>query len=227
MQNDLKILVKFPTRERPDKWHSCITRYMDYQSTKQVKYLITLDSNDALLLAYKNYCEILKSQGVNIDYVVGTSTGKIHACNRDMVNQKDWDIVLLASDDMNCQIQGWDAIIINEMTKKYPDTDGVLWYNDGYLGQRLNTMCILGKKYYDRFGYIYHPSYISLFSDNEFMEVSKQLDKVTYSHTVLFKHDHPANTTQGLNDALCKKNESYYLFDKVTFENRKRINYGL
>ena len=25
----------------------------------------------------------------------------------------------------------------------YPDTDGVLWFNDGYKGNKLNTLCIL------------------------------------------------------------------------------------
>ena len=75
-------------------------------------------------------------------------------------------IVLLASDDMIPMEKGFDNIIIDKMKNYYPDTDGVLWFNDGYQGDKLNTLCILGKKYYDRFGYIYNPEYISVLSDN-------------------------------------------------------------
>ena len=54
-------------------------------------------------------------------------------------------------------VNGYDTVIKEKMTLHYADTDGVLWFNDGHQEKKLNTLCILGKKYYDRFGYIYHP----------------------------------------------------------------------
>jgi hypothetical protein len=54
---------------------------------------------------------------------------------------------------MMWQKKGWDKQLIEEMETNYPDTDGVLFHNDGYCQQRLNTMCILGRKYYKRFNY--------------------------------------------------------------------------
>jgi hypothetical protein len=77
------------------------------------------------------------------------------------------------------------------MTEHYPDTDGVLWFNDGYQGNRLNTLCILGKKYYDRFNYIYHPDYISVWCDNEFMDVANLLGKQIYFDDIIIRHEHP------------------------------------
>jgi hypothetical protein len=100
----------------------------------------------------------------------------------------------------------------------------VLWYNDGYVGQKLNTMCIMGRKYFDRFAYIYHPDYISLFCDNEFMDVSMILNKVKYSEDVLFKHEHPANGV-GAMDKLYNMNEKYYKIDQITYEKRKQQNF--
>ena len=88
-------------------------------------------------------------------------------------------------------VKGYDTIIKNNMSKLYPDTDGVLWFNDGYQGNKLNTLCILGKKYYDRFGYIYNPEYISVWSDNEFMDVGNILGKQTYFDEVIIQHQHP------------------------------------
>ena len=224
---EYKILVKFPSRERPHKFFLCIKKYIDNQTTNNVRYLITLDNNDPLNLAYRNYCETLKSQGVNIEYVVGDSLGKIDAVNRDMPESSGWDIVVLASDDMQCQVQGWDAIIQNEMFDYCQDTDGVLFHKDGYT--QLNTMCIIGRKYFDRFGYIYQPDYISLWADNEFMEVSRLLNKEYVFEQVLFRHEHFSNSGSYAHtkDVLMRKNESYYYQDEATFKRRKQINFGL
>lgn len=223
----MNILVKFPTRERPHKWFIVIKNYIDSQWSKNVSYLITLDDCDPQLAVYVSYCEKLKQQGVNIRWIIGASAGKINACNRDLEKTEDWDILVLASDDMICQVQNWDFVISNNMESIYPDTDGILHFSDGFTKERLNTMCIMGRKYFERFNYIYHNDYISLWADNEFMEVSQQLKKVTYSEQVLFKHEHPSNTTSGLNDSLMKHNESFYQSDKTTYEKRKSVNFNI
>ena len=92
-----------------------------------------------------------------------------HAINADIPTTA-WDILVLISDDMIPEIKSFDQIIRSKMKEHYPDTDGVLWFFDGWR-EDLNTLCILGRKYYDRFGYIYHPSYESFWSDAEFTEV--------------------------------------------------------
>ena len=150
---------------------------------------------------------------------------KIEAINADMEG-RDFDILLLASDDMIPQQEGYDTIIRQNFKKFFPDTDGVLWFNDGYQGNRLNTLCILGKKYYDRFGYIYHPSYISLWCDTEFTEVSKILNKVKYIDHVIIKHEHPVWLGQEWDD-LQKKNDSFNNRDMEKFTERKKLNFEL
>jgi len=182
-------------------------------------YLVSLDDNDPTA-TYQLQSKIL-SMAEDIIIHMGISKNKIAACNRDVYNYKNWDILILASDDMEVQVVGWDKIIIDAMGK---DTDQVLYYPDGYTN--LNTMCILGKKYYDRFGYIYHPDYISLWCDNHFQEVAQRLGKEKRFTKVLFKHQHPMNIGSG-NDDLYKRNEKYYHEDKKTFERYKRNNFGL
>jgi hypothetical protein len=213
-----------PTRSRWDKFLKLLNLYQQTANNlNDIHFVITCDINDGT--KPMNLNERI-SQFKNVTMVSGISTGKIHACNRDMELFNDWDIVVLASDDMIPQQKGWDDIIRRSMQTHFPDTDGVLWFNDGYTKQNLNTMCILGKKYFDRFGYIYHPDYISLFCDNEFMDVSMILNKVVYSDNILFKHEHPANTGQG-NDNLYRINESYYKIDNQTYIKRKKINFEL
>jgi hypothetical protein len=73
----------------------------------------------------------------------------------------DWDILVVMSDDMVCVTHGWDDIIRQDMNENFPDTDGVLHYNDGNQKANVMTMSIIGRKYYKRDGYIYNPEYQS------------------------------------------------------------------
>ena len=127
---------------------------------------------------------------------------------------------------MICIKEGWDAQLIAEMKQHYPDTNGVLWHNDGTTKDKLNTLCILGHTYYKRFNYIYSPEYASLWSDNEFMEVSQKLNKVTYFEEVLFEHRHHA-WGKAEKDSLYDRNDKYYTRDKEVYERRKARGFDL
>lgn len=223
----MKILVKYPTRERPTQFLKVLAKTIQLQSTKDVTYLVSYDEDDYTF--NDELIALIKKRFHQVVLVGGRSSGKIHACNRDVVSYNgEWDIVLLLSDDMIPQKKGWDAQLIKEMEEHYPDTDGVLWHNDGYVGKRLNTMCILGRKYFERFGYIYHPAYVSLWCDNEFMDVANKLGKQTYFEEVLFKHDHPMNMgSMETYDPLYRKNDKHFHKDKMTYELRKRQNFAL
>jgi hypothetical protein len=158
--------------------------------------------------------------------IYGTSTGKINAINRDMKQAGDWNILLLASDDMIPQVHGYDQIIREKMNEFYKNTDGVLWFNDGYAGNKLNTLVCMGRKYYNRFHYIYNPMYKSLFCDNEFMDIANQLKKQTYFEEVIIKHEHPANTGSG-QDELYAVNDKYWNEDERTYFHNKHYDYDV
>ena len=159
----------------------------------------------------------------NVTMFYGNNKSKIEAINADLDNV-DFDILLLASDDMIPVVKGYDTIIKNNMSKLYPDTDGVLWFNDGYQGNKLNTLCILGKKYYDRFGYIYNPEYISVWSDNEFMDVGNILGKQTYFDEVIIQHQHP-DWGFGERDMVHTNNLVNESKDRQTYIKRKEKNF--
>jgi hypothetical protein len=182
--------------------------------------LISLDDDDTTIT--KTQQIILKKIHPDTQIVVGTPCGKIGAVNRDMEFAPSYDILLLASDDMIPIKKGYDGIIRQKMTELYPDTDGVLWFNDGYQEDRLNTLCILGKKYYDRFGYIYHPSYKSVWCDNEFTDVANKLGRQTYFSDILIKHEHPYWTKEKP-DSTFVENDKYNDTDKANYELRKGV----
>ena len=221
--DNMKLLIKYPTRKRPDQFLSTLRRTYDMATDKaNIHFLISYDLDDTTMSP-----ELIDSATINYPctFIGGHPESKIEACNRDINDfTGEWDILLLLSDDMICQKKGWDNLIRKAIGT---DTDKCLHYSDGYVGARLQTMYIAGRKYYERLKYIYHPQYTSLFCDNEQMEVAKLLNKYIYSPVCLFKHEHYSNNSQVKMDELMKLNESYYSDDKRTFERRKRNNFDL
>lgn len=221
----MKILIKFPTRNRKTKFFNVLKIYQTLANNlDNILFLITIDEDD-IEMNNSDCLEILSSFK-NCQVVVGHSLSKVHAINRDMDYAKDWDILLLASDDMIPQIKGYDEIIINKMKDIYPNTDGVLWFNDGFKKCELNTICILGKRYYEKFNYIYYPEYKSTWCDNEFMTVANLLGKQTYFDDVIIKHEHP-DWGFGKQDEVHKKNQQDFNYDTNLYNNRKKINFEL
>lgn len=221
----MKLLIKFPTRGRKNKFLLVLKKYVNLLSGENdVHFLISLDEDDGEM--NNNLVREVLSEYKNLTYVFGKSENKVHAINRDIEHHSDWDILLLASDDMIPQVKGYDNIIIEKMKKLYPDTDGVLFFDDGFKKNELNTLCILGKKYYERFGYIYYPEYKSTWCDNEFTLVANLLNKQTYIDNVIIKHEHP-DWGYGGHDVIHRINFENVSFDRNLFIQRQKNNFDL
>lgn len=216
----MKILVKYPTRSRPELFLKTLKEYVDNESgANQIQYLISYDSDDAKMTE-----EVIKkalSFPKDITLVKGESKTKIEACNADVSLIPYWDIIILISDDMHVQTHGWDARIIRDMQKYYPDTNGCLWYHDGSSQRQISTLSIIGRKYYDRFGYIYHPSYKSFFCDNEYTEVAIRNHAIKFINGTIIKHFHPAWEQGVKSDALYNHNDKYWGEDEANYKARK------
>ena len=219
----MKLLIKFPTRNRPTKFLTVLNQYIQKLDDKETKIIISCDNDDESMKT--DIVRDVLSQYKNVE-IKFDSTSKIDAVNRDIIIDNSWDIILLASDDMIPQIKGYDTIIIEKMKLIYPNTDGVLWFNDGFQETRLNTLCILGKKYYERFNYIYYPEYKSTWCDNEFMSVATILNKQTYFNEVIIKHEHP-DWGYGNRDNIHNKNQNDLSYDNNLFVERKKNNFNL
>jgi cellulose synthase/poly-beta-1,6-N-acetylglucosamine synthase-like glycosyltransferase len=225
-QQNPGLLIKIPTRSRPEKFFTTLDHYEQLLSgTVRTLFLISCDSNDASMNQEK-YIKKFKNYS-NVVVRFSNNHSKIEAYNKDIdefIN--DWDVLLVTSDDMEPMVQGYDKIIMETMQKQFPDFDGVLNFHDGFLGDVLNTYPIIGKNFYQRFGYIYHPAYQSLACDLELTVVSKMLKKEYADSRVLIKHNHPNNGT-GTWDPLYQYNESLLPIDKQTFFERRLRRFDL
>ena len=215
----MKLLIKFPTRGREDQFFSTFNKFHDLTVTDDVSYLVSIDEDDSVM--NNDRVKLRIRSYPNTTLMIGRSKNKIEAINRDLDHYDlPWDVVVAAADDTVPAVLGYDKKILDEMRKRYPDTDGVLFFNDGFWGDRLNTQCILGRKYYDRFGYVYHPDYSYVYCDNDFMDLAFLLGKQTYFDQVIIKHEHP-DLYGGQKDSIHEKNLTYDQVDKKIFESRK------
>ena len=224
INKDPKLLIKFPTRGRVDKFFKTLDKYYKFLSNRcNVEFLITCDNDDEVMNNLKVKDRLKSYSNLTVEY--GNSKTKIQAINEGVSNY-NFDIILLASDDMIPIVQDYDYIIIENMCKSFPDFDGILWFNDGIQQNRLNTLCILGKKYYNRFNYIYNPEYKSLWCDMEFTQVGAILEKQKYFNDIIIQHVHYSVTGVG-NDETYIQNEKYESEDRYTFLKRQSQNFDL
>ena len=171
----------------------------------------------------------------NIKIAYGKSDSKIHAINRNVnelaefwTEAADWDIIVVMSDDMMFLMPNWDEIIRMEMKANFPDGDGYLHFQEKDTKRLLNVMEIMDRTYYERFGFIYHPSYLSLWCDNEKTELAKRLRRYKYIDTEIFVHENPAYAhSLHLRDEMFDRQQADWGADEANFYKRKALNFEI
>lgn len=226
----MRILLKCPTRNRPQKIISTLTSYMKLANhPERIGVAISCDDDDVSMsrnLVHEELYRVL-SKAAWRRIFTSPNKSKIEACNANIHEiEWGWEIVVLVSDDMIPQIQGWDDAIRNHMT---PDTDKILWFSDGFQGDRLNTLTMFGRKMYESFGYLYNPEYKSLFCDTELTDLCKGelKDKCLYVPYCIIRHEHPGTGYAQNNDALYQHNQRFWSQDMYTYIRRKKYAYDV
>lgn len=212
----MKILFKYTTRSRPHLFARGMESIIQNCNSNNYHILVSADVDDPTMLHH----DYLDNERVTT--IWKHSTGKINAINRDVNDYEDgWDILVNMSDDMVFTAVGFDDII----RRSFDTLSQCLHFPDGNT-KELITLSILGRQFYNRFGYIYNPEYISLFCDNEQTDVAKILGAYKYIDREIFEHRHPA-VGKAQMDAQYYHTESFFQQDRATYERRKSANFGL
>lgn len=229
--SNYKILFKYASRSRPQKFFDGLDNILqNLGDLNNFCILVSLDSDDESMNnqnTIQRLIEYVKKYPNKIVIKYGLSKSKIDAINRDVNEFKerfDFDILVNFSDDMQFIEHSFDNIIRSKFFLNFPDLDGNIYFDDGFTADKLCTMSIIGRKYYDRYNYIYHPSYYSLWCDNEYTIVAQKQNKLLYFHEKIFRHNHPSNVG-GFIDTLLMKTESYSEIDRQNFEKRLQNNF--
>lgn len=220
----MKILFKLTSRSRPENCLRALNSILGNVRDPNYMIVISLDKDDPKLPEY----ERLFSQ-VDITTFIesGTSRNKVDAINRDVDKFKVWDILVNVSDDQVFTTIDFDGMI-RRYAKQFADTDFFLHFPDSNHKpwDALCTMSIIGRDYYERDGYVYHPSYESVYCDNEAQEVAKNRNRYLFCPEYIFEHLHCAYGKAPI-DSQYKKTESpaVHRKDKMNFERRKRVGF--
>lgn len=213
----MKILFKYTTKSRPNLFERGMQSIIQNVISENYIILVTVDNDDySMEGALQKYQDNVK---VKICY--GNSKNKIDAINRDVDKVKDWDILVNMSDDMVFTCKGFDDII----RYNFDNLGQCLHFPDGNT-RELITMSILGRQFYNRFGYIYNPAYESLFCDNEQTDVAKMIRAYKFVDANIIEHNHPAFGKAQM-DAQYYHTESFFNRDKGVYEERKAKNFDL
>jgi hypothetical protein len=211
----MRILIKYPTKYRTEKALSVLSKYISFATRpERIHIVVSIDTDDEETISNIYRFETIHS---SVSVCIGEPAGKIAAINRDIPDPVTFDILILASDDMIPEVQGYDEIICEQMARFFPNTDGVLFFNDGVQRNVLNTLVICGSAYYQRFGYIYYPGYKSLYCDAEFTSVANRLRRQVYFPEVIIRHEHPITNPEIPVDKLYCQNQTYLDSDRLLF----------
>lgn len=189
---------------------------------------LTLDIDDEIL----NHPEVIERinsyENVSIEW--GMSKSKVDAINRSMPDY-DFDVIICWSNDMFMVTYGADDIMrasMYELINAHGD-ELLFHFPEPDTKEFLNVLYVATRKFYERFNYIYHPSYLSLWCDNETLLVSKLLNKYHFIGTPgLYEHRNPAYSQYGIpRDALFDEQQGYWGVDERNFHERQRRNFDL
>ena len=226
----MRILLKCPTRSRPQRVLKTLGTYLRLAARPDLLGVaISCDVDDPTMTQTDELKALLAPCAWSRIFY-SPNRSKIEACNANMAEiDWDWDIVVLVSDDMVPQVRGYDDVIRTQMTSRFPDRNGLLWFNDGCQGSNLNTLSIYGRAFYESMGHLYHPEYKSLFCDTELTDRCRTdlASRCAYIPSCIIRHEHPGTGYGQYMDALYERNQKYWNEDMYTYIRRKAYPYDL
>ena len=130
-------------------------------------------------------------------------------------------VLIQMSDDWQLPPR-WDQGIF-DCTREALDKERVLLINDSNRKDILVTMAIVTRKYYEKYGYLFHPGFYSMYSDNE-LTARALKDNVLFDcrHYLKFLHDHPMFNPKNF-DASGNFDETS--MDPVYYKSNHKKNY--
>lgn len=212
-----RILYKFCSRERPNKFFACLDNIISSARHNNYIILCSLDTDD-VSMNNDEVKEQLSNYGNRIKVCWGTSENKVSAINRDVEQVEDWDILLNHSDDMWFTKFGFDLDVL----EAFENFDGLVHFPDQKAGNKLITYAMMSRGYYDLHGYIYNPEFESVYCDNFQQDQAKALGKYKFVDKQILEHRHFI-WGYGHKDELLERTENprTYAKDRDTYHRLK------
>lgn len=174
------------TTARPAAIGQVIELWNNRGTLKCHEWVIGVDAgNEAAVQAAR--CEAQKH--INVKVVLNTGSATCVAGWNAAAAATTGKVILMVADDF-LPPQNWDGLLLSLNPKGWEDEEHVVKVEDGYVHD-IFVFSILTRKRYERFGYVFYPKYLSLFSDTEFGDVATSQGVVIEANHLLFEHMHP------------------------------------
>jgi hypothetical protein len=172
----VKISLLHASRGRPEQAEDMSLQWANRATSHEIEYILSTDEDDPPY-AWANGCRQVR----------GKNQGNVDAYDR-ALKVATGDIIVQMHDDV-IPPKGWDALIADRLDTDKPQ---VLQVSDGGGINPdkpwLIPIAICTRKWTDKCGYFFHPSYISVFCDDDFSMKAHKERVVLDARDVVFKH---------------------------------------
>ena len=160
-----------------------------------IEHIFGLDGDDmhGALLAVHNHV------------VTNGSAGSVAAWNA-AAEKAQGQVLIQLSDDWNPPMH-WDEIILNAIGDT--SESKVLAISDGHRTDNLLCMAILTRKRYQQQGFMFHPEFFSVYSDDYFTKKAYDDRVIVEARDIVFEHLHPIFGKAPMDEIYARSNEDY------------------
>jgi len=173
-----KISLLHATRGRALQAKECRDKWLSTaKHPEDIEHIFGIDDDDIDSLTNINTQRVIVERG----------KGCVAAWNA-CAKASSGDILIQLSDDWE-PVQDWDETIRGE----FADAEGerVLAISDGHRADDLLCMAILNRKRYEKQGFMFHPDFFSVYSDNYFTWLAHKDGVIKDARHIVFEHKHP------------------------------------
>jgi len=199
-----RIALVHATRGRPQQAAMCRKVWLDLaERPAAIEHLFVMDADDQESVALKRMHHM----------VVPAGGGCVRAWNEG-ARATEAPVIVQLSDDW-VPVPRWDSLILERLGDVKQQK--VLAVSDGVRGDRLLCMAICTRDYLIRDGYLFHPDFTGVFSDNWFTDCAYRRGAVIEARDIQFVHEHPVRTGKPLDRTYADQNapERYEAGERV------------
>jgi len=208
----MKISVVHPSRGRVNMASETMGKFLGKASYADgIEYLLMCDTTDPDIAQYQYRFGRRSIALPNKSAIEAINNGALHSTG---------NLIVVVSDDFDCP-QNWDTMLLSALQGK---SDYLVKTQDG-IQPTLITLPIMDRAYYNRFGYVYHPDYKHMFSDQEMTAVGHMLCRVI-DLPIHFPHNH-YSTGKTKRDSINIKNDLTWKQGQALFNDRLKTNFGI
>jgi hypothetical protein len=133
------------------------------------------------------------------------SSGSVAAWNA-AAQKSCGEVLLQLSDDWNPPMH-WDEILLNAIGDT--SQEKVLAIGDGSRTDELLCMAIITRARYQKQGFMFHPEYFSVYSDDYFTQQAYADGVTIEARDIIFEHLHPVFGKAEMDEIYARSNENY------------------